>query len=203
MAMIGRSAETCTTRGSGAASRWGGAFWGAWACTLTCLALLMGCRADTASGVHDGDASPAPLAQWFELRLGDRSIQAQVAIHSEEQRRGLMFRDSLPPDGGMVFVYLRPQRMSFWMRNTSIPLSIGFFDSQGVLREVHNLYPHDETTVSSHSDQLRLALEMRQGWFREHGVRPGARLHLDDLRRALRARGVDPDRYLAPSNPTP
>ena len=95
----------------------------------------------------------------------------------------------------MIFVYEKPQRMSFWMLNTSIPLDVGFFDSHGVLREIHPLIPHDRSTVASRASNLRFALEVPRGWFASKQIQPGAQLNLRDLREALLGRGFTPERY--------
>jgi hypothetical protein len=91
----------------------------------------------------------------------------------------------------MLFVYRAPTQMSFWMRNTPLPLDIGFFSPDGELKEIYNMHPYDETTVRSRSEALTFALEMNKGWFHEHGVKPGARLDLAGVREALKARGVE------------
>jgi hypothetical protein len=85
--------------------------------------------------------------------------------------------------------------MGFWMRNTPTPLDIGFFNRQGMLEEIYALHPFDESTVQSRSTALSFALEMNQGWFREHGVKPGAQLDLKALAAALKARGFEPRRF--------
>jgi uncharacterized membrane protein (UPF0127 family) len=95
----------------------------------------------------------------------------------------------------MLFVYSRPQRMSFWMRNTPTPLDIGFFDQTGKLLEIYPLHPFDETPVSSKSEQLLLALEMNQDWFRENGVKPGAQIDLKAVFAALETRGFKADQF--------
>jgi hypothetical protein len=82
--------------------------------------------------------------------------------------------------------------MSFWMRDTPLPLDIGFFDRGGVLREVYAMQPFDETAIRSRNIRLQFALEMNQGWFHDRGVRPGAWLDLAALRAALIARGATP-----------
>lgn len=140
-------------------------------------------------------ATPAPANTWFPLRVGDQTVQVQLAITTAEMRRGLMHRESLAPDHGMIFLYPRPQRLSFYMRNTSIPLDIGYFTLTGELREIYPMFPFDETSVASRSTNIQFALEMNQGWFAEHGVRPGAMLHFEDLREAVRTRGFDPGVY--------
>ena len=73
----------------------------------------------------------------------------------------------------VVFIFDRPKQMSFWMRNTHIPLDIGFLTKDGVLREVYPLYPFDETSRKSIRSDLLYALEVNQGWFDRHGVKPG------------------------------
>lgn len=148
-------------------------------------------------------ARPAPVAtvaepfeHRFTVAVGGVPVQLRLAIQPHEMQRGLMFVQSLPEDEGMLFVYDEPQRMSFWMRNTLIPLDIGFFDEAGVLHEVRALYPGVEDPTQSASDRLQFALEVNQGWFGRRGVKPGATLDVAALRAALRARGADPQRYL-------
>jgi uncharacterized membrane protein (UPF0127 family) len=80
--------------------------------------------------------------------------------------------------------------MSFYMRNTSLPLDIGFFSPDGELKEIYPMYPFDERTVTSRSSDLRYALEMNQGWFKANGVKPGARIETKALAAALLARGL-------------
>jgi uncharacterized protein len=157
---------------------------------LALLGLLVaacGGSADPAKGpfksVHD----------HFPIRVGERTLRLQLAVTGMEMQRGLMERPALDPDEGMLFVYRRPQVMSFYMRNTPLPLDIGFFDSEGKLREHYPLHPFDENPVRSRDERLQFALEVRQGWFRENQVRPGTALDLKAVRAALKARGFDPD----------
>jgi uncharacterized membrane protein (UPF0127 family) len=132
---------------------------------------------------------------FFPLTVGGRELRVQVVVTLAEMQRGLMGRKDLGPDDGMVFVYPAPQRMNFWMKNTPTPLDIGFFTPDGKLGEVYPLYPYDETTVSSAGSDYTLALEVNQGWFAKHGLKPGAKLDLAQLAEALAARGYEPKRY--------
>lgn len=138
---------------------------------------------------------PKTLAHRFEIRVGGKPVQMQLAVLEAEMARGLMERRDLGRDEGMLFVYARPQRMSFWMRNTPTPLDIGFFNRHGMLEEIYAMHPFDETSVQSRSTLLSLALEMNQGWFRENGVKPGAQLDLKAIAAALKARGFEPRRF--------
>jgi uncharacterized protein len=147
------------------------------------------------TGDRPADTGPKTVADFFPINVGDRTVRMQLAVHSNEMQRGLMGRRDLGRDDGMIFVYEKPQQMSFWMRNTPTPLDIGFFDSNGFLEEIYPLHPFDETTVASRSDRLQFALEMNQGWFQRSRVKPGAWLDLKALAAALKARGFDPRKF--------
>ena len=133
-----------------------------------------------------------PEAAVFEIRIGEQVVSLELAVTRFEQERGLMFRKFLDPRQGMLFVYSRGGQRSFWMRSTSIPLDLGFFSEDGILREIQPLYPFDESPVVSRRTDIKFAVEMRQGWFSAHGIRPGSSLDLEALREALKARGFDP-----------
>lgn len=134
-------------------------------------------------------------ASYFEIKVGERPVQMQLALLQSEMQRGLMGRLELARDSGMLFVYVTPQRMSFWMRNTPLPLDIGFFDVEGKLREIYQLHPFDETPVATRSHKLQFALEMNQGWFKANNIRPGDQLDLTQLKAALQERDYRPDQF--------
>jgi uncharacterized membrane protein (UPF0127 family) len=141
--------------------------------------------------------APSPEPKTVEARLpvkvGERTVQMQLAVLPGEQEKGLMFRPTMGPDEGMLFVFDRPQPQSFWMRNTILPLDIGYFDPAGELKEIYPMYPHDERPVTSHSRTIQFCLEMNQGWFDRSGVRPGVTIDLKAVAEALRARGFKPE----------
>jgi uncharacterized membrane protein (UPF0127 family) len=150
----------------------------------------------TACGHQGADANKSvavkSIDDRFPIKVGAVTVQMQLAAKLDEMEKGLMFRKSMGTDEGMLFIYTSPQQMNFWMRNTDLPLDIGFFDATGELREIYQMYPHDEKTVSSHSHNLQYALEMNQGWFKQAGVRPGAKIDLDAVTKGLQARGLKP-----------
>jgi uncharacterized membrane protein (UPF0127 family) len=156
------------------------------------LSLVTGC------GRSDAPREPAAVktaADFFVIQVGDKPVKMQLAVKPREMERGLMERTDLKPDEGMLFVYLSPQQMSFWMRNTPTPLDIGFFTKDGVLKEIFQLHPYDETPVQSRGGELKFALEVNQGWFEKNEVKPGAKLDLKALSAALKARGFEPWEY--------
>ncbi|MFZ5493786.1 MAG: DUF192 domain-containing protein [Verrucomicrobiota bacterium] len=153
---------------------------------LAGFALLAACGDEDAK-----KTATKTIADRFAIKVGARTVQAQVALLPLETQRGLMHRRSLGNDEGMLFVFDRTQPMSFWMRNTEIPLDIGYFDAGGVLREIYPMYPRDERPVASRG-RMQFALEMNQGWYRAAGVKPGDRLDLAAVAAAIRARGLKP-----------
>lgn len=162
-------------------------------CTF-CLSafLLAGCES---SAEISPDADALPHSHRFPLKIDGVTVQARIALTHSEKMRGLMEVTEMPENEGMLFVDARPKQASFWMRNTLIPLDIGYFDSDGILLEIYRMYPRDESAVKSRSDQVQFALEMNQGWFSANNIRPGATLDFDALRQAISARGFSPKDY--------
>ena len=106
--------------------------------------------------------------------LGIRFFQitAELAETPAQRTRGLMGRTFLPPNHGMLFVFERPERQCFWMKNTPLPLSIAFVDDEGRIVNIEKMQPFSEQTHCSISP-VRFALEMEQEWFFQRGVQPG------------------------------
>jgi len=99
-------------------------------------------------------------------------VKAEIARTQEEKTKGLMYRKELPDGEGMLFIYERDEVLSFWMKNTLVPLSIAFIASDGRIVEIKDMYPHNENSVLS-SRSVRYALEVPQGWFSRAGVQNG------------------------------
>lgn len=106
------------------------------------------------------------------LAIGKHKLVAEVAATPDQRSTGLMHRFSLRPDHGMLFVFERSERLSFWMRNTYIPLSIAFIGPDGKIVNIEDMVPQTETSHWSRGPAL-YALEMRKGWFAERGIREG------------------------------
>ena len=137
-------------------------------------------------------ATPVGADAWFPMRIGKVELKVQVMVRDRELQQGMMHRPRLGDDEGMVFIYPSASGRSFWMRNVSVPLDIGFFSPDGELREVRAMNPLDENPVASFSSDIQFAVEMNQGWYRANGVKPGAQLDMAALKEALVARGFDP-----------
>ncbi len=124
-------------------------------------------------------ASCGSRAQTIEIGAGETVLTVEVAKTTEDRSRGLMYRKSLPENSGMLFVYDRDQNLSFWMKNTEIPLSIAFISRDGTIREIRHMQPFSEEPVVSEY-AVRYALEVPQGTFERIGVGAGDRLRLPD-----------------------
>lgn len=112
------------------------------------------------------------------LTVGSKAaVLAEVAATSEDTRKGLSNRVSLNDGEGMLFVMPGSDRLSFWMRDTTIPLSIAFLAEDGTIQEIRDMRPLSEEHVVSERP-ARLALEVPQGWFAKKGVLVGDRVTL-------------------------
>lgn len=106
------------------------------------------------------------------LTVGNHKVTAEVVVSPEQRALGLMHRFSLKPDHGMLFVFERSEPLSFWMKNTFIPLSIAFIGADGRIVNIEDMKPQTEDAHWSKGPAL-YALEMRKGWFAERGIGPG------------------------------
>lgn len=120
---------------------------------------------------------PVACHRMPEVIINGHRFEVELAVTPAERARGLMFRESLPAGRGMLFVFESEQPLSFWMRNTSVPLSIAYIDSNGVITDILDMEPFDLTSVPS-SRPARYALEVNRGEFRKKGIRPGNRVIL-------------------------
>jgi uncharacterized membrane protein (UPF0127 family) len=108
------------------------------------------------------------------------AIQVEIARTNEQRSQGLMHRTKLDDGKGMLFVFDRDDILSFWMRNTLIPLSIAFISSDGRIMEIRDMEPESLDPVRS-GRSVRYALEVPQGWFSRVNLAVGDRLLLDSL----------------------
>jgi uncharacterized membrane protein (UPF0127 family) len=106
------------------------------------------------------------------LTVKGEKVRVEVAQTEEEKARGLMFRESLGQNEGMLFVYDREEILTFWMKNTPLPLSIAFLDQRGKIVDIQDMEPFSLRTHVS-SFPAKYALEMNRGWFRRKGIEPG------------------------------
>jgi uncharacterized protein len=113
-----------------------------------------------------------PVAQ---LNAGMHLIRAEVVADMATRAQGLMHRNSLPQNAGMLFIFDEHAVHCMWMKNTLIPLSVAFIDDGGTIVNIADMEPHSEASHCA-GQPVRYALEMNRGWFAARGIKPGARL---------------------------
>jgi uncharacterized membrane protein (UPF0127 family) len=146
------------------------------------LALVMVPLAACSPGtVAEAQAQPqaatAPVADDFHAVLhtanGDYPFTIEIADTPQEQQRGLMYRQDLAPDAGMLFDYGTERKVSFWMQNTYIPLDMVFIGADGTVKHIHpNARPLDPTSIPSRVP-VRFVLEIPGGRAAEIGLKDG------------------------------
>lgn len=118
---------------------------------------------------------------------GQARFSVDVADTFETQSRGLMFVEEMPLSKGMLFVYDRPKSLSFWMRNTLIPLDMVFVDPFGVVKHIHsNAIPHDLTPIPG-GDGLVAVLEINGGLAKQLGITVGSEMRHPSFVKSLAA----------------
>lgn len=110
-----------------------------------------------------------------ELNAGMYLIRAEVAADFASRARGLMHREALAPNAGMLFVFDAPGPQCMWMKNTRIPLSVAFLDANAEIINIADMTPHSEEAHCAARPAL-YALEMNRGWFAARNIKPGMRL---------------------------
>jgi hypothetical protein len=114
-------------------------------------------------------AAPLPTV---DLAINGHRLIAEIAATVPTRTTGLMNRFSLQRDHGMLFVFREAQPLAFWMKNTYVPLSIAFIAPDGTIVNIEDMAPQTEGTHLSHGPAI-YALEMKKGWFADHGIRAG------------------------------
>jgi uncharacterized membrane protein (UPF0127 family) len=147
---------------------------------LIAIPLVAGCGEADGSGAGQDAGQPQPIAagqavRTAPIRIGGVEVTAEIADNQELRAQGLMNRDSLATNHGMLFVYGTAEVRSFWMRNTRIPLDIAFIDANGVIINILQMEPQSDENYYSQGPMM-YALEMNVGWFEANGVGPGDRL---------------------------
>jgi uncharacterized protein len=155
---------------------------GAGSLAAIALALATGCRAPAAPAPSRSDASAAPLVVLESPSGRESQVRVEVMRTPAELERGLMFRERLGADEGMLFVFSESDDRAFWMKNTLIPLDMIFISEGGaVVGLVANAEPLT-TTPRSVGAPSRYVLEVNGGWCAAHGVAAGDRVRLEGVR---------------------
>lgn len=139
------------------------------------LAWLAALLAALVAGPAAAQDAAQPKLPTLQLNAGMHLIRAEVALTPDQQRVGLMWRQTMGANDGMLFVYEQPQAHCFWMRNTLLPLTIAFIDDDGRIVNLRDMQPRTENPHCA-DKPVRFALEMNQGWFAKRGLKAGFQL---------------------------
>ncbi len=163
-----------------------------WKLAVVVLVLLLaGCGSTQADQDASGGSAAGKEASQGQPGLhnvvidgsGGKKVEVRVEVADDpfERTRGLMYRKALGEDRGMLFAFPREQPLSFWMKNTLIPLSIAYIDSEGLITDILDMKALDDKPphyVSS--EPVQYALEVNQGFFEEQGVKVGDHAELPE-----------------------
>ena len=123
-----------------------------------------------------------PLTMWVK----DSRIDVDLALDPESRRKGLMFRQILGENHGMLFVETEDRTMDFWMKNTVIPLSIAFIRKDGRITDIYEMpveAPGTENALHTRypsSEPVCYALEVNHGWFKLRGIKVGDQVRFSE-----------------------
>jgi len=110
-----------------------------------------------------------------KIEIGSKTLIAEIAETDEEQEEGLMHRDTLAKDHGMLFLFEDGSTPCFWMKDTKIPLSIAFINKENIIVKIEDMQPLTENEHCSGSP-IVLGLEVNQGWFKENNIKAGDKI---------------------------
>jgi uncharacterized membrane protein (UPF0127 family) len=131
---------------------------------------------NAAPGSNTTTPASGPVVR-LEQNGASATVSIEVAATTEQRQRGLMFREALPEDAGMLFLFPFEVHTGFWMRNTKVPLDIAYIGADGRVQEIRAAKPLDETVLTP-TDAYLYVLEVNQGWFQRHSLGVGAKVTL-------------------------
>lgn len=149
---------------------------------MSALLCVVGCKKPapaSASGEPGYLDHAQPRLATLKLWLGAQELPAEIARTAVQVHTGMMYRKEMGENEAMLFVFSRPHQASFYMRNTLIPLSCAYIDSNGVILEIHDMKPRDESPIMAATDRVQYVLETRQGWFARHSISVGTEVRTE------------------------
>ena len=114
-----------------------------------------------------------PKLPTIKMFMGTVAMEVEQARTPIQIQTGMMFRENMGRNEGMIFVHRDVSGRGYWMKNCFVALSIAYIDPVGMIVEIHDMEPHDTNSVYSVSNNIKYALETPQGWFDRNGIGPG------------------------------
>jgi len=144
-----------------------------WACAIGCDKSAAPAASSSGTVANRPAGQPQPKLQTMKLWVGAQELIAELALNDRQRMTGMMFRTNMAENEAMLFVFPVPYRASFYMKNTTVPLSAAYIDPDGTILEIHDLKPLEEKPVEAASDKIQYVLEVNQGWFERNKVGVG------------------------------
>ena len=135
--------------------------------SLPLLLIALAAQAQTPGG--------QPPLSAVQLQSGMYLVKAEVANDYSTRMQGLMMREKMAPNEGMLFVFPDREKQCMWMKNTLLPLSVAFIDEAGVILNIEDMKPQTENSHCS-VNPARYALEMNLGWFKSKSIKAGSKI---------------------------
>jgi uncharacterized membrane protein (UPF0127 family) len=141
--------------------------------------MLVACGSDDDSSRATGATDPPGLTRITFVNKDGSNVDllVELADDAQERAKGLMSRESLSEDQGMLFVFEADGQHGFWMKDTLIPLSIAFIEGEGKIIDIQDMQPRDET-IHKPDEPYLYAVEANQGWFARKGIEPRSQVRL-------------------------
>jgi len=141
--------------------------------------MLAACGSDDGGSGSPAATDTPGLTRITFVNKDGRNVDllVEVADNAQERAKGLMSRESLPEDQGMLFVFEAEAEHAFWMKDTLIPLSIAFIKGEGVVVDIQDMEPRDET-IHKAGEPYLYTVEANQGWFARNGIEPRSQVRL-------------------------
>ena len=128
-------------------------------------------------------SSAVQMLPTVQMRIGSRTFTIEVANNETERETGLMRRDSMPADHGMIFVFEKAENLAFYMKNTRIPLDIVFLDASGTVISIKQMKPYDLTSVFA-DGPAKWAVELNKDAAAGAGLKVGDKVEVPESARA-------------------
>ena len=126
------------------------------------------------SATDAADSANLPCAGKTTVAIENNALTVEIAKDPRDRHFGLMFREALGADCGMLYLYENSQRRIFTMRNTAMPLDVAFITADGIVTELATMDIDDGLYASS--TEARYVLEVNAGWFQENNLQPGSQI---------------------------
>lgn len=125
------------------------------------------------------NSNPICDKEFIDVQINDKTLKLETACSIKKIEQGLMYRTSLEKNSGMIFVFPKEMFLSFWMKNTYIPLDIAYINKNLIITQIEQMQAQDLTPINSEEESM-YAIEVTQNWFSKNNIKPGDKIKFLD-----------------------